>query len=93
MAPRAGGEADKIGNRYEAAWAIWHALRCLRESRTALTVEEFDPDLGKGSEFTFVSESGTEVHQVKRQSGSAFLRARACWWSTCWPAALRPRRA
>ena len=85
MAPRAGGEADKIGNRYEAAWAIWHALRCLRESRTALTVEEFDPDLGKGSEFTFVSKAGTEVHQVKRQSGSAngwtikALHAKGIW--------------
>jgi hypothetical protein len=85
LAPRAGGEADKIGNRYEAAWAIWHALRCLRESRTALTVEEFDPDLGKGSEFTFVSEAGTEVHQVKRQIGSAnewtikALHAKGIW--------------
>jgi hypothetical protein len=71
MAPRPGGEADKLGNKYELAWAIRHALCCLRDESRSLTVEEVDGDLGKGSEFTYVSSTGTEVHQLKRQDGNS----------------------
>lgn len=63
-----GGVADKLGNRYELAWAVHHALRCIQDERRSLTLEDLDPDLADGSEFTFVDEHGTvSVTQVKRQ--------------------------
>lgn len=72
MAPRPGGETDKLGNRYELAWAIRHALYCIIDSRCALIMEDVDPDAGKGSEFTYTtSASVTEVHQLKRQNGNS----------------------
>ena len=69
MSPRPGGEADKMGNKYEAAWAIRYALGCIDDDRCSLTLEDNDGDLGKGSEFTYVSATSTEVHQLKRQNG------------------------
>lgn len=71
MAPRPGGEADKIGNRYEAAWAIRHALYCLRDARNSITVEDITAELGDGSEFTYVDGGVTRVYQVKRQRGNS----------------------
>lgn len=69
--PRPGGAADKLGNRYELAWAIRHALLCLRDDESRLTLEDIDPDLARGSEFTFVPQGGApSVHQVKRQHGN-----------------------
>ena len=63
-----GGVADKLGNNYELSWAVHHALRCLQEERRAITLEDMDPDLAEGSEFTFVDECGSvAVTQVKRQ--------------------------
>lgn len=70
MSPRRGGEADKLGNRYEAAWTIHHALFCLADARFSLTVEDVDPELNHGSEFTFHTGTRTEVHQLKRSTGS-----------------------
>ena len=40
MSPRPGGETDKLGNRYELAWAIRHALYCIVDDRRALTAED-----------------------------------------------------
>jgi hypothetical protein len=43
-------------------------LRCLQDERRSITLEDLDPDLADGSEFTFVDERGTvAVTQVKRQ--------------------------
>lgn len=67
MSPRPGGEADKIGNRYESAWAIRHALYCLVRDGCSMTVEALDPDEARGAEFTFVERGKAQVHQVKRQ--------------------------
>jgi hypothetical protein len=67
LSPRPGGEADKIGNRYESAWAIRHALYCLVRDDCSMTVEALDPDEARGAEFTFVERGKTQVHQVKRQ--------------------------
>jgi hypothetical protein len=39
LSPRPGGEADKLGNRYEGAWAIRHALYCLVRDNCSMTVE------------------------------------------------------
>ena len=63
-----GGVADKLGNTYELSWAVHYALRCIQDERRAITLEDLDPELAHGSEFTFVDESGTvAVTQVKRQ--------------------------
>ncbi|SLE54749.1 Uncharacterised protein [Mycobacteroides abscessus subsp. bolletii] len=71
MSPRPGGEADKLGNRYEAAWAIRHALFCIIDNENSFTLEELDADIGRGSEFTYRSSATTEVHQLKRQNGNS----------------------
>jgi hypothetical protein len=69
MAGASGGVADKLGNKYELAWAIRHALLCIRDERRSLTLEEIDPELADGSEFTYVNEHGDiSVTQVKRQN-------------------------
>ncbi|ASE10951.1 hypothetical protein [Kocuria rhizophila] len=71
MSPRPGGEADKLGNRYEAAWAIQHALFCIIHEDHSLTIEDVDAEVGKASEFTYQSNRSTEVHQLKRQNGNS----------------------
>jgi hypothetical protein len=69
MVGAGGGVADKLGNKYELAWAIWHALRCIQDERRSLTLEEIDPELADGSEFTYIDEHGdVSVTQVKRQN-------------------------
>lgn len=70
MSPRPGGETDKLGNRYELAWAIRHALYCVFNDRQALTAEDIDVELGQGSEFTYETGRFIEVHQLKRQNGN-----------------------
>lgn len=66
-----GGVADKLGNRYELAWAVRYALRCIQHERRSLTLEDLDPDLADGSEFTYVDEQGAiSVTQVKRQNSA-----------------------
>ncbi|MBJ6647151.1 hypothetical protein [Streptomyces sp. BSE7-9] len=70
MSPRPGGEADKFGNRYEGAWTIRHVLYVLLGVGTSLTVEGVG-DLGEGVEFTYLHGDTVEVHQLKRQNGSA----------------------
>ena len=71
MSPRPGGESDKLGNKFELAWAIYHALRCVLDDRCALTVEDNDAEVGQGSEFTYDTGHFIEVHQVKRQNGNS----------------------
>lgn len=71
MSPRPGGETDKLGNRYELAWAIRHALYCIVDDRRALTAEDIDAELNRGSEFTYDDGLVTEVHQLKRQNGTS----------------------
>ncbi|WP_200933496.1 MULTISPECIES: hypothetical protein [unclassified Rhodococcus (in: high G+C Gram-positive bacteria)] len=69
MLGASGGVADKLGNKYELGWAIRHALLCIRDERRSLVLEEIDPDLACGSEFTYINEHGvTSVTQVKRQN-------------------------
>lgn len=71
MSPRPGGESDKLGNKFELAWAIRHALHCVHDDRCALIVEDNDTEVGRGSEFTFATGPFIEVHQVKRQNGNS----------------------
>ncbi|MGH3997623.1 MAG: hypothetical protein ACRDTJ_09200 [Pseudonocardiaceae bacterium] len=69
--PRAGGPADKLGNRYELAWAIRHALTCIKDEECSITLEEIDPELANGAEFTFRKGDRVRVDQVKRQHGGS----------------------
>ena len=68
MSPRRGGESDKLGNRYEAAWTIMHLLYVLQGRGHSLRVEDTG-DLAEGSEFTYRDAGSIQVHQLKRQNG------------------------
>jgi len=69
MSPRRGGEADKIGNRYEGAWTVARLLDVLAGHAEWVRVEPLG-DLGKGIEFVLARPDGTvQAHQVKRQVG------------------------
>jgi len=70
VSPRAGGEADKFGNRYEGAWTVRHLLYCLLGLGESITVEDAG-DLAEGVEFTYRRPGAVEVHQLKRQRGAA----------------------
>ncbi|MGW5153387.1 hypothetical protein [Rhodococcus koreensis] len=67
MSPRRGGESDKVGNRYEAAWTVRHVLYVLAGFGNSITVEDVE-DVGEGVEFTYRRPDGVEVHQLKRQN-------------------------
>jgi hypothetical protein len=69
--PRRGGEADKIGNRFEGRWAVRHVLEVLAENAESMMIEEVG-ELGEGIEFSVVRTGGVvEAHQVKRQPGNS----------------------
>lgn len=67
MSPRRGGESDKFGNRYEAAWTVRHVLYVLAGFGNSITVEDIG-DLSEGVEFTYRRPTSVEVHQLKRQN-------------------------
>jgi hypothetical protein len=70
MSPRAGGEADKLGNHYEGAWTVWQILQVLAGRIDSVVVEPLG-DIGNGIEFTVRHHNVVEAHQVKRQHGNA----------------------
>jgi len=66
--PRTGGEADKLGNRYEGIWTISQLLEMLSGQLNSLTVEPLDPQESRGIEFVARTSAGSlEYHSVKRQ--------------------------
>ncbi len=70
MSPRSGGEADKIGNRFEGRWTAHWLLEILAGRARSIVIEERGPS-GEGVEFTVVDNDGQEAsHQVKRQRGN-----------------------
>ena len=70
--PTSGGAADKLGNRYEALWAIDQLLRIVDGQADRLTPEPLDSDESRGIEFTVVAANGTvEYWSVKRQTTKA----------------------
>ncbi len=70
VSPRAGGEASKVGHRYEMDWTVRQLLRVLRGQLTSVTVEDVG-QLQVGSEFTAEKLDGAlELHQVKRSAGT-----------------------
>lgn len=71
MSPRTGGEADKIGNRYEGSWTVARLLDVLLGNIDWVRIEPLG-DLGKGAEFVLKRADGPiEAHQVKRQTANA----------------------
>lgn len=65
--PRAGGEADKLGNRYEGIWTIGRLLELAAAKSESLTVEPIG-DEAIGIEFVVRHVDGTrECHSAKRQ--------------------------
>jgi hypothetical protein len=74
--PTAGGAADKLGNRYEALWAIDGLLSIIDGPYIDLTLEPIELDESRGIEFTLTTTDGaTEYWSVKRQT------ARASGWT------------
>lgn len=70
--PLAGGTADKLGNRYEALWAIDQLLAVVDGRSATLTLEPIDADESRGIEFTIVSADGSRAYwSVKRQTTKA----------------------
>ena len=64
---RPGGEADKLGNRYEGIWTVGRLLEVARGTIDAIAVEPFG-DEASGIEFVETHLDGTqEFHSVKRQ--------------------------
>jgi hypothetical protein len=83
MTPRVGGEAAKFGERYEGRWTVRRLLDVLASAAVSLVVED-EAALAEGAEFTLRrADGGVEVHQVKRQRGTAptwpRARLRAEW--------------
>ena len=65
--PRPGGEADKLGNRYEALWVVEAALDLIEGEYVDLVVEAVG-DEAAGVEFFGTNPSGVrEYHSIKRQ--------------------------
>jgi hypothetical protein len=70
LSPRPGGEADKFGNRYEGRWTVRQVLEILQGAAVSIVVEPIG-EIGEGVEFSLERSDVTEVHQVKRQIGTA----------------------
>lgn len=70
MSPRRGGEADKIGNRYEGAWQVACLLNVLYGKFCSAKVEG-SAQRGEVDIAIERSDGGREGHQCKRQRGSA----------------------
>ena len=67
--PFPGGDADKVGNRYEALWTVYCLLQILSEEAESIHIEQ----VGKAwdaVEFTLQKSAVTQFHQVKRQNGN-----------------------
>ena len=65
--PRTGGEADKLGNHFEAVWTVNIVLDVFEGISSAITVEPLG-DLPLGVEFYVDGADGSrQFHSVKRQ--------------------------
>lgn len=71
MSPRPGGEAAKIGHRFETDWTVRQLLHVLAGQLESVVVEDVG-ELQLCSELTARTASGAvELHQVKRSAGSS----------------------
>lgn len=66
--PRAAGESDKLGNRYEGVWTVDSLLDVLSGEADSLVVESFGEE-ARGVEFRkMLPDGSSEFHSAKRQS-------------------------
>lgn len=64
---RSGGEADKLGNQYEAVWTVDAVVDVFLGTFRAITVEAFGGE-SQGVEFHLVTlDNKLQFHSVKRQ--------------------------
>lgn len=70
--PAKGGASGKLGDQYEALWAVDAALRVAHGSAEYVTYESLDPEESRGVEFNVQTE-GAEIEfwSVKRQTTTA----------------------
>jgi hypothetical protein len=70
--PTAGGEADKLGNRYEALWAMDSLLSMVDGRAKDFILEPIDENDARGIEFSLTIDDGTVEHwSIKRQTTRA----------------------
>src|SRR2546428_2750400 len=70
--PTSGGSADKLGNRYEALWAIDQLLRVVDGGAEELTLEPLEEEESRGIEFRVsTSHHVVEYWSIKRQTTKA----------------------
>ena len=77
--PRSGGEADKLGNLYEAVWTVHTVLDVFEGILKTITVEPLD-EQAHGIEFYVECNDGSpQYHSVKRQKqGGDWSVAKLC---------------
>ncbi len=66
--PLRGGEADKVGNRYEFIWTVLCMTEIMNERADSMRLEPVGFE-GIGAEFWLQKGEKKEYHQVKRQNG------------------------
>lgn len=64
--PQPGGEADKLGNRYEGRWTVFCMIDVMDEKADSIRLETPGED---AFEFFVRRDGRMECHQVKRQKG------------------------
>lgn len=70
---RAGGEADKVGNRYEILWTVKCLLAILEDKADRIHLEPSGPE-GNGIEFLLIKGDLVEHHQAKQGSSWTLTR-------------------
>ena len=78
--PRAGGEADKLGNAFEAVWTVDAVLDVFLGKSLSITVEAFgDESLGVEFHVKTRRDNKLQFHSVKRQrQGGDWSVAKLC---------------
>ncbi|MBD3309006.1 hypothetical protein GF348_21675 [candidate division KSB3 bacterium] len=66
--PLSGGDADKVGNRYEDWWTVYCMIDVMDEKAESIRLE---PQGVAGFEFWLHKDGFHEYHQVKRQHGKS----------------------
>ncbi|WP_148314482.1 ATP-binding protein [Sorangium cellulosum] len=70
--PTSGGSADKLGNRYEALWAVDQLLRIIEGAARQMILEPLNNDESRGIEFVVTDADHTiNYWSIKRQTTKA----------------------
>ncbi|MFW5891733.1 MAG: NACHT domain-containing protein, partial [bacterium] len=68
--PLSGGEADKLGNRYEKRWTVRKIIDILNENAVKMKIEPLGKEEEKTEFWVKYKNGKKEFHQVKRQNAS-----------------------